>query len=40
MKTRFPWRAWHWTNAEESLFDLGAEELAIFKEFCTLASHP
>ena len=30
-KTKFTWREWSYTNADESLFDLGKEELAIFR---------
>lgn len=31
MKPKFTWREWHYTNANESLFDLSKEELYVFR---------
>ena len=31
MKPKFTWREWHYTNANESLFDLSKGELEIFR---------
>lgn len=30
-RTKFTYCAWHWCNADESLFDLTPHELAIFR---------
>jgi hypothetical protein len=30
-KTKFTWREWQYTNADESLFDLSKDELEIFR---------
>ena len=30
-KTKFTWREWHYTNANESLFDLSKDELVLFR---------
>lgn len=38
MRPRFPWRLWHLTGAEESLFDLTPEELEIFQTLAIEAS--
>lgn len=31
-KSKFPFRLWHWTTSEESLYDLSKEELSIFAQ--------
>lgn len=30
-KTTFTWREWHYTQANESLFDLTKEELFVYR---------
>jgi hypothetical protein len=36
--SKFSYLYWHWTQADESLFDLTAFELAMFQDFVRLAS--
>jgi len=37
MKTKFSWRAWQWTGADENLFDLDPEAAQIFALFVSAA---
>lgn len=37
-QTKFPWRLWWWTEADQSLFDLTPEELYMFKLFVAEAT--
>jgi hypothetical protein len=36
-KTKFTWREWQYTNANESLFDLSKDELAVFRLLIRMA---
>jgi hypothetical protein len=35
--SRFDWKYWQFTGSDESLFDLTADELRMFKQFVRLS---
>lgn len=37
-KPKWPWWIWHWTCANESLFDLSKEDLSTFVQLINEAS--